>query len=95
MPDKIVFSTVQQATAQTKRLCRNENITVRAANSRYLPEGAGIQTIIMLPDGTSDAQYSKLTAVLYDAGYSKISVNSAMRSVSAVSANAAYAGNSD
>lgn len=79
------FDSVQQATVQTKKLCREENISVARVNSSYLPSGKAMQTIITMPDDTSDATYAKLVAVLNEAGYTSIRVHSDVDFVSACS----------
>lgn len=79
------FDSVQQATTQTKRLCRGANIAVVRVNSSYLPSGQAMQTIITLPDNTSDLDYAHLVAVLNDAGYTSIRVHTDTSFVSACS----------
>lgn len=78
-----VFATPQSATAAVKRVMRENSIrsrtvrSIRTADDRYL-------SAIFMPDGTSDATYSKLAAALTQAGFkTKLHVDTGWVSASA------------
>lgn len=62
------FSTAQSATAAVKRAMRENSISARTVRSQRTSDDRFLSCIFM-PDNTSDATYSKLAAVLTQAGY--------------------------
>lgn len=76
------FSTPQSATAAVKRALRENSITTktvrssRTANDKFL-------SCIFMPQGTSDATYAKMAAVLAEAGW-KVTAYTSQAWVSAV-----------
>lgn len=78
------FSNNGQATVRTKKTLREQMVFPIQVNSRSLPKG-GIQTIIWVEQGTSDATYAKAVAVLTEAGYRDISVSARSGFLSACS----------
>jgi hypothetical protein len=62
------FSTPQSATAAVKRALRENNISTRTVRSSRTADDRYLSCIFM-PQGTSDATYAKMAAVLTEAGY--------------------------
>jgi len=66
--DAPIYSTPQAATVAVKRALRENNVTTKTVRTSRTADDRMLSCIFM-PQGTSDATYSKMAAVLTSAGY--------------------------
>jgi hypothetical protein len=70
------FSTPQSATTAVKRTLRENSISTKAVRSSRTADDRYLSCIFM-PQGTSDATYAKIAAVLTEAGFKVTAYTSA------------------
>lgn len=83
----IQFDKTADATARTKKLCRDKGVPAWTVYSRWLPETSQFRSRICLPRDHSDDDRARLVAVLTEAGYGSVAVeDDPLRTVTAYSA---------